>query len=36
MERVQPAEALAMISVTAELGICILHGLEQLLSVHEV
>lgn len=34
--RAQPAEGLTVISVTAALGICILHGLEQLLSVHEV
>lgn len=34
--RAQPAEGLTAISVTAALGICILHGLEQLLFVHEV
>lgn len=34
--REKPAEGLRVISVTAVLGICILHRLEQLLSVHEV
>lgn len=34
--REKPAEGLRVISVTAVLGICVLHRLEQLLSVHEV
>lgn len=34
--KAQPAEGLTVISVTAALGICILHALEQLLSVHEM
>ena len=35
-EREKPAEGLRVFSVTAVRGICILHRLEQLLSVHEV
>lgn len=34
--REKPAEGLRVLSVTAVLGICILHRLEQLLFVHEV
>lgn len=34
--REKPAEGLRVISVTAVHRICILHRLEQLLSVHEV
>lgn len=34
--REKPAEGLRVLSVAAVLGICILHRLEQLLSVHEV